>query len=310
MRLPRFALAPLAFLALLALAAPGDAGGGGPISWGENLDKAIDEAKQRHVPILVVFIDDKDKDCDRLIGGAFSSARFVDYVNEWAVPVIGENKGHHEPVKQMDAKTKKPVDRCPRFPTIPCGVHESVFAAAAGSQFVWTSFPAVYVCRPDGEIIVDQKDIREWSGDLIVKKLEEVLKKIGGEPVPRSRLVAVEAELKRGDAYLDKGQFQTAATVYEKVAKDKKLLAVLRKLAEKRLEALDQKELALVEEAKALEDKRAAVVRLRKLAADFKGRPAGKAAHDAADEIEKKPAAKKPADGAKPDEGAKPGSGD
>lgn len=282
---------------VLLLVASASAGGAPPIIWAESFDKAVDEATLRNLPIICFYLDDKDKDCDKLRGGAFQNDKLVAFLNESCVCLVGHDAGGHKPILETDPKTKGQVERCPKYPGISCSVHERGFADAGG-RFVWTSFPAIYICTPDGKLAIDQKELRDWGGELLRKKLEETQKKISGTPVVRSVLLAAKAELAKGDERLEKGKWLEAAKHYEKISKDKTKPEPVRKMAEKKLEELDAKGMAEVELAKGDKDKHVAIVKLRKLAADLKGRGPGEAAHAAADELEK--AAAKPAP--KPDE--------
>jgi len=101
----------------------------------------------------------------------------------------------------------------------------AVFADAGGGQFVWTSFPASYICTPDGKLAIDQRDLRDTGGALLQAKLQEVQKKLG-TGVPRSQLREVEAELVKGDARLEKGKWLEAAKLYEKFLKEKKSVVI------------------------------------------------------------------------------------
>jgi hypothetical protein len=281
----------LALALSIALVPHVRAGGGGGLIFAESLDKAITEAKLRNVPIIAFYLDDNDKDCPRLRGGGVASAKFVDWCNENAIAVVGQAETHPAQ-KELDPKTKKEVEVCPKYPQISCKVHERVFADASG-RFVWTSFPAVYICNPDGALAIDQTELRDWGGELFQKKLVEIQKKLPGAPATRSQLAFAEATFAKGDERLEKGKPLEAVKHYEKVSKESKFPEQVRKLGEARIAALDEKGNALVEEAKADKDKHQAVVKLKKLAADWKGRAASDAANKAADELAKAPAPKK-----------------
>src|SRR5262249_59678927 len=110
-------------------------------------DRAGEEARLRSVPIICSYRDDKDRDWDKLRGGAFANDKFVAFLNDACVCLVGHDAGGHKPITETDPKTKGQVERCPKYPGISCSVHERGFADAGG-RFVWTSLPAIYICLP------------------------------------------------------------------------------------------------------------------------------------------------------------------
>jgi hypothetical protein len=267
---------------LLLLASPALAAGGA-IVWAESLDKAIEEAKLRNVPIVAFYLK-QDSPSSRKLRGTLSTAKFADTLNEAAVALIGQDKDH-APVKGVDPKTGKEIDVCPQFPGISCDLHARGIAEAGG-RFAWVDLPAVFMCKPDGELVHGQDDFKDLSGAAILARLDELQKKLG-QAASRTQLRQAESVLAKGDERLEKGKYLDAVKHYEKVSKDAKLSDPLRKVAGARIEALDAKAAALVEAAKAEKDRQAAIVKLRKLAADLKGREVGKAALKAAEELER-----------------------
>src|SRR5262249_42049808 len=66
------------------------AGNAPAILWADSLDKAIEQAQLRNVPIIAIYLDDKDADCKKMRAGAFQNPKFVEYVNELAIAIVGQ----------------------------------------------------------------------------------------------------------------------------------------------------------------------------------------------------------------------------
>ncbi len=260
--------APLVAALLLAAASPAAAQATVAASW----EAGFEEAKARNVPVLVALGKDA-----RVLQGLQNPA-LARLLDERVVIVVGHRPGGHEPVEQVDPRTREKRLACPLFPTIACEVHDAVYNDKAG-LFDYQDLPAAFLLRPDGGTA--EKNVERLGPKDLPAKLDELQRALGPGTF-RSEIARLEHKLSKGDAKLDKGHLKGARKVYEK-EQEKADEPYLSQMVATRLEALDARALELIEAARQEGDAGA----LKRIAREMKGRAPAEAAEAALGEVEK-----------------------
>ena len=98
------------------------------IHWAVDPDLAVEEARQRNVPLWVVVHDDADPLIDLLCSGTYIEESFCDLVGRETVPIAillpaEEGSGHQE--QSFRRTVEGPVEhRCPLLRSVRCQAHE------------------------------------------------------------------------------------------------------------------------------------------------------------------------------------------
>ncbi|RMG18608.1 MAG: hypothetical protein D6731_01645 [Planctomycetota bacterium] len=198
--------------------------------------------------------------------GLFHNPVFVNYVNEFAVSVVGHRETH-DMIEVVDPRTRERKKVCPRYPTIPCEVHaRAASEARQGGGFQFRGVPASFVCDSSGKQLAQ---VRGMSPQAFIDALKEAQRTIGKPPLTATAIAELERDLLKGDKLLAKGKYAKAHKAYAKVAEDEDLPTFVRARARERLERLEQAARSAVDEARALppaKAKRALKKLLRELA--------------------------------------------
>jgi hypothetical protein len=188
--------------------------------------------------------------------GLFHNPTFVDYINEFAVAVIGHS-GQHAEIERQNPKTGAVEQVCPHYDTIPCSVHNTC-STQARPNFDFRGVPATFVCDPTGKILT--KDVpRNPQGTI--DALTKAQQTIG--------------------AKLRSGKFKDALKAYQKVLGKDDIPEFILARARQRVEDLQARALEAIAEAQALDAKKAKK-QLKKLIKEFKDLEDAKAAAEAA----------------------------
>ena len=206
------------------------------------------------------------------------NGEFVKY--EDVVPCVSHTKKTHgETEVVVDPRKKTTRKSCEKYPSIPCEAHDGW--GQAGLSIKGT--PSSFICGPDGAPLVKPED-GAWDRAVgtLTKKLQEVQQKLG-RPYPRALYDRALRDLAQADEDLAEGKHEKAVKAVLKLSEDKKVPAAMRdgRIKEK-LGALEAKGAELLEEAKAKAEsaKDEAVKLAKRVAKEFKGLEAGKAAAD------------------------------
>jgi hypothetical protein len=195
--------------------------------------------------------------------------------------LIAHRGGEHEPVKQVDPRTKSEKEVCPIYPQLTCDIHKGFYDEKAG-HFDYEELPAGFILRPDGSKALDK--IEGLGAKALMKKISEAQFALG-EGVFASEIARLEKKLKKGDAFLAKAKFKSARKVYEKPLKKKKLKKHLKGIVDARLAALDKGALEAIEAAKGLDPKQRHET-LKRIAREMKGREPSERAKAVLAEVE------------------------
>lgn len=243
----------------------------------ESWEAAVEEATARNVPILIGL--SKEKNCP--YATLFKSGDVAGLLNDRVLVLIGHRPGEHEPVEQVDPKTREKRLVCPLFPQITCEVHETIYNDRAG-YFDYDTLPAAFLLSPSGDVMI--KGMERVGVKQLVAKLEEAQKQLG-VGVFGSEIARLERKLEKGDKKADKGHLKGALRVYENELEDCEK-EFLEKKIEARLAALDERALAMIEEAKQEDDAKTRRDTLLRIAREMKGRAPAEAAEAALEEAE------------------------
>lgn len=243
----------------------------------ESWKAAVEEATARNVPILIGL--SKEKSCP--YATLFQNGEVAALLNDRVLVLIGHRPGGHEPVEQLDPKTRERRAVCPLFPQIACAAHDAIYDERAG-YFDYEDLPAAFLLSPSGEVIV--KDMERVGVKQLAGKLEEAQRKLGAG-VFRSEVDRLERKLEKGDKKADKGQLKGALRIYEGELEgcDKEFL---KRKIEARLAALDERALAMIEQAKQEDSAKIRRDTLLRIAREMKGRAPAEAAQAALAEAE------------------------
>jgi len=184
--------------------------------------------------------------------GLFHNPTFVQHIAEFAVAAIGHHEGHTEETRP-DPMTGAPREVCPVYESIPCQAHQVTYQQA-GNAFEFSGVPASFVTDSSGKML---QKLSGQSPQTFISALNEAQQTIGKRPVTGSMLAKMAKGLLQGDAKLRKGKYGDALEAYQKVAEDQEVLEMIRTRAAKRIEALGAAVQAAVEEAAALEPRKA-----------------------------------------------------
>jgi hypothetical protein len=193
----------------------------------------------------------------------------------------------HKPEKSVDPKTKQETEHCPLYPSIPCSVHENMKPSGEGFDFKGT--PAVFIADPDGKVIFGDEEMRKaFSAGATVKKLDEAVKKIG-PGLARQVYEKILRDLEGVDKDMAAEKYEKAIRDLKKIAESKSVPSAMKEGRLKaKMKEIEDKGAALLEEAK--EKRNAspeeALAMAKKVASQFKGCEAGKAAADLVKEWE------------------------
>lgn len=115
--------------------------------WTKDFDEALDHAKDRNVPLVIVYIQDGEEANERLEKSLFASKDFVNAANS-IVPMIASHTDHR-PTKAKGTGPNRSV--CSKFRYCTCRQHKRIEIQARGE--FWpdgiVKTPAVIVFKPD-----------------------------------------------------------------------------------------------------------------------------------------------------------------
>jgi hypothetical protein len=214
--------------------------------------------------------------------GLFHNPIFVDYITENAIAVVGHS-GSHAEIEVPDMATRSMKKVCPRYPTIPCTVHDKA-AREARSGFEFRGVPASFVCDSSGK---ELEKVQGMSPQKFIDALTSAQQKIGKRPITRSMVLKLGKDIAKGDKALAKGKFKKAHAAYDKVADNSKLPEFIRAKAKAKSDGMAGTALAAVQAAAGLEPRKAKKA-LKKLKKEVAAYEEAKAAYDEAmGELEK-----------------------
>lgn len=210
--------------------------------------------------------------------------QFVDY--PFVVPAVHHTTKTHKPEKVLDPKTRKEVERCPKYPSITCDVHENMRAEGCDASYT----PASFILGPDGKVIFGAEEMKKanQSVGLTVKKLDEAVARIG-PGLSRPTYEKILKDLEAADKDIAEEKYDKAIKAIKKLADSK---AVPASVKEGRLKAklaeIEAKGKELLEAAKSQRESAPdeALKAAKKVATQFKGTEVGKEAADLAKEWE------------------------
>jgi hypothetical protein len=264
------ALGPAVLLALLAgTARPAAA----QVQLARTWEAALEEATARNVPILIGF----GKEAQHPFVQLLKNPETAGLLEDRAIVLVGHRPNDHEPLEQLDPKTKEKKLVCPLFPQLTCDVHDAIYNDRAG-YFDYNELPAAFFLRPSGDTAV--KNVERVAPKQLGQKLEGVQKELG-EGVWRSEIDRLEKKLVKGDQKVEKGHLKGALKAFEDELEGAKK-DYLKKMVEARLAALDEAAMKMIEEAKQDADEKRRRDTLLRIARELKGRAPAEAAEAAA----------------------------
>ncbi len=179
--------------------------------------------------------------------GLFHNQIFVNHVNEFAVAAVGHMEGHTEE-ERVNPLTGAREKVCPRYDTIPCTAHQSVYQGSR-NNFQFTGVPASFIADPQGNKLFE---VNGQAPQAFIDKLNEAQQKIGQRPITGSQIARWMSQVYRGDQKANDGKFKDALKGYQEVADDESIPEFVRARARARVEALSAKAMEAIEAARAL----------------------------------------------------------
>jgi hypothetical protein len=210
--------------------------------------------------------------------GLFHNQVFVDFITENAVAVIGHGQAHNE-VDKVNPRTRKTEKVCPRYPTIPCSVHQkSANEARASKEFNFKGVPASFVCDSSGKMV---EKVGGMSPQKFIDSMTGVIRSSGKRPITGSMIAKMQKDLVKGDKSLAKGKFKKALAAYTKVAENEKYPEFIRARGKAKADGMPEVAMVAVQTALGLAPRKVktALKKLKKEVAPF---AEAKAALDAA----------------------------
>ncbi len=189
----------LSLVLLVAWAVPSHSN----IPWRAEYDAALDEAKRRNVPILVVM----EKD-----GATSSAARGLSRLLQKMVVTLPAHQemthGTHK-LKVRDRETGRIVERdmCALYRTVQCDEHSKIYLRLwqMGGEFSKTStVPACFLLDSDGEILASPKNIDAQESGSLKAAIDRAQKKLG-KGLDTRTYTAVQQTVDRAMASAQKG---------------------------------------------------------------------------------------------------------
>jgi hypothetical protein len=151
-------------------------------SWSD----ALEEARERNVPILLSLQFDTCGQCDRTKVGLFQDPDFIRCCNEKCVVAVGQSPGD----SQGDPHPCGLDGRCSVFPQITCAEHVALFDEGLKRVGAFVVSPGNFLLDPrvpDSEgdtarrILVGERELPKWGGGaaIYIEKIEEAQRALG-----------------------------------------------------------------------------------------------------------------------------------
>ncbi len=246
--------------------------------WRGSFDAAIQEAKERNVPLFIALIQEGEEANERLVDDVFTNKNFV-AITKNAVPVLA-NKGSHGSKSQLIGGVKKEV--CRRMGGATCEQHQDLEARIFREFFVGEEAltPQVMVCRINLKLVERIVDV---AGPRAYADAVKKAKKLMGPGLDAAMFKVARGKITRGRNLIRMGQYRQAWDEISDLAKIggpsplvKKAIALHKKVEAKVNGAL--------EAAYAAADRNdywTALGTLERVAREFKGTPPAKKAEAA-----------------------------
>ncbi|MBI4564795.1 MAG: hypothetical protein HY716_08915 [Planctomycetes bacterium] len=256
------------------------------VAWADSWGAALQEARERNVPILLTVQQDENPGCDAMFpifngdGGFIRASRQV-------VCVMAYMQFKDRPHGTRKVKVgNQVVEMCKVINGITCEVHERCVGAVANfmseAKF---DIPVQIWVKPDGKEMRDLRfsGVEGQSAGEMLSAMKKALDKVPGPKLSRDGWEKLNKLLQEGSEHLAKYDFKKSIETYKKV-KDAKVTAPhFTRKAEEALASINQHGEYLVEEAKQLHatDPKKAKEDLERVAKDFKGLAASQKAEEA-----------------------------
>ena len=213
-----------------------------------------------------------------LSSGTLASAKFAQLAQNLVVVVAHGRTSHGEEEIKVG---KEIVKRCEHYPTISCEDHQRVYEQARGAFPNVRGTPTTVLATPDGKELAR---VVGNDGAGVMNEIARAVKRVG-VGIPSAAWQKVLSDIAKADAYLEAGKPKNALTVFTKYGRAK--IPGLKKMGEEGLSRVNDKGLAVYAEALALEDDKAAVKAMKKIATNYRGTEAADKAKAASKDIKK-----------------------
>jgi hypothetical protein len=267
---------------------------GGPpkngIRWGRDFDAAFAEAKQRHVPVMIAFIQDGEKQNDDEPDVVYPDAKVIKASR--AVVCLVASRGtakEHGETSVTEGGQSRQV--CSKFGGVSCLEHQQIETVAFRTYTNGTiNTPCHIFASPDGKEMFRFDDYADAAG--LIRLMKQATDKLG-PGVPLEEWDAMKQSISEADALYSSRSYGAAATKYLAIsAKAYKIPTVDRareRLAE--IERLGADEIAAATAKLSAKDWAGGYAGLARTALVFKGARAEKDARARLADLEKNPEA-------------------